>query len=124
MPGKRASLQDRLLAKILINDNACWIWQGAVTGRGYGQIRRGGRDKSPGLAHRISYELFVGEIPDGMYIDHLCYDKDGYSNKLCINPNHLEPVTDLINKRRGYVPKKAAGWVHYKQKGKNKETVE
>jgi hypothetical protein len=75
------------------------------------------------MAHRASYELFVGPIPvdeDGktLYIDHLCYDSEGYSNKLCVNPEHLEPVTDLINKRRGYVPKKAAGWVHYKRKGK------
>lgn len=124
MPGKRASLRDRLLRHIEINDNACWMWTGARSGSGYGQIRPSGRNESPKLAHRASYEEFVGKIPDGMFIDHLCYDEDGYSNKLCINPNHLEPVTDRINKRRGYVPKKAAGWLHYKQKGKNKETVE
>ncbi len=122
MPGSRASVKERLLRRIIKNENGCWMWQGAKAGSGYGQIRLR-RDQNPGLAHRVSYQEFVGPIPTDengktLFIDHLCYDEKGYSNKLCINPDHLEPVTDLINKRRGYKPKKEAGWKHYKQKGK------
>jgi len=47
------------------------------------------------LAHRVSYEVFVGPIPDGMIIDHLC------RNRACILPTHLEPVTHAENTRRG-----------------------
>lgn len=46
-------------------------------------------------AHRLSYEMSVGRIPDGAVIDHLC------SNRDCVNPEHLEPVTNTENTRRG-----------------------
>lgn len=123
MPGKKGTVKERLLRHIIENENGCWIWQGSRSGSGYGQIRAG-KNQSPKLAHRASYEEFVGPIPvdengKTLFIDHLCYDSEGYSNKLCINPEHLEPVTDLINKRRGFVPKKAAGWVHYKNRNRN-----
>jgi hypothetical protein len=68
----------------------CWSWTGGTNGR-YGQMQYGG---SPKMAHRISYELMVGEIPTGMVIDHLC------RNTLCVNPDHLEPVTQKINIER------------------------
>ena len=130
MPGPRGTLKERLLRRIVEDENGCWIWQGARTGkkRPYGQIRLS-KAESPALVHRVAYELFVGPIPvdeDGktLFVDHLCYDSEGYSNTLCCNPEHLEPVTDLINKRRGYVPKKAAGWKHYKQKNNQSGEVE
>lgn len=47
-------------------------------------------------AHRFSYELHVGPIPEGLVIDHLC------RNRLCVNPDHLEPVTSQENVRRGH----------------------
>jgi hypothetical protein len=47
------------------------------------------------MAHRISYEHFVGPIPKGLFIDHLC------RMRACVNPGHLEPVTTLENARRG-----------------------
>lgn len=67
-------------------DTGCWLWIG-YTHRGYAQIhsRRG---------HRVTYELFVGAIPEGLEIDHLC------ANVGCINPAHLEPVTHDENMRR------------------------
>jgi hypothetical protein len=66
----------------------CWVWTGHIDRRtGYGTLCRQ-------LVHRFSYELFVGPIPAGLYIDHLC------RNKWCVNPKHLEPVTCAENFRR------------------------
>lgn len=72
----------------------CWEWRGALTQAGYGQ----GVDHSTGrfwLAHRVAFEQLRGSIPDGLHIDHLC------RNRLCVNPWHLEPVTNRENVRRG-----------------------
>lgn len=68
---------------------ACWIWKGRPDKRGYGRFadETGWRD----MAHRWSYKHFVGPIPRDLFIDHLCY------NPPCVNPKHLEPVTQLEN---------------------------
>lgn len=72
----------------------CWLWQGFLShqGKGYGcfTIKRYVIG-----AHRFAYELTYGPIAPGLQIDHLC------RNKACVNPAHLEPVTALINRRRG-----------------------
>lgn len=70
----------------------CWLWTGNTDTCGYGRIRVKGRLLS---AHRLSYELHVGEIPSGMELDHLC------RNPPCVNPDHLEPVTHEVNVQRG-----------------------
>jgi hypothetical protein len=62
----------------------CWEWQGSGTNGGYGQASVGGRKV---YTHRYTYERFVGPIPDGLVIDHLC------RNRHCANPLHLEPVS-------------------------------
>lgn len=72
-------------------ETGCWVWQGALA-RGYGYVRIAGRLYR---AHRAMYEREVGEIPDGLELDHLC------RNTACINPEHLEPVTHAENCRRG-----------------------
>jgi len=70
----------------------CWPWEASTTVRGYGQLYAAGRLR---LAHRIAYELLVGPIPEGLTIDHLC------RNRSCVNPAHLEPVTNRENLLRG-----------------------
>jgi HNH endonuclease len=76
----------------------CWAWRNTST-QGYGYLSVGGVTIP---AHRLSYELHIGPIPEGSEIDHLC------GNRVCINPAHLEPVTRSENvqralERRSYV---------------------
>lgn len=68
----------------------CWEWTRGRTSRGYGVIRYGGKQT---LAHRFSYEYYVGEIPKGKSVLHLC------DNPPCVNPEHLVLGTQLDNMR-------------------------
>ena len=112
---KRLPVEERLKRNMKIDENGCWIWQGSKSGSGYPMIQMGrGPGEGPKLAHRISYKVFNGEIPEGMVIDHLCYKEGGYSNRLCINPEHLEVTSHSDNLKRGWKTKKAEGWKHYK----------
>lgn len=78
----------------------CWRWTG-VTKNGYGHYcawdATAGR-KINLMAHRATWTLLRGDIPDGLQLDHLC------RNTLCVNPDHLEPVTQAENLRRGFSP--------------------
>lgn len=69
----------------------CWLWMGAIQSRGYGSVVING---TGWLAHRAVYTHLVGDIADGLTLDHLCMVKR------CVNPKHLEPVTAVENKRR------------------------
>lgn len=62
----------------------CWNWTWCASHDGYGLLSIGGRHY---YAHRLSYELFVGPIPEGLTVDHKCH------NTSCINPDHLRPAT-------------------------------
>jgi hypothetical protein len=78
--------------------DGCWNWQRAKDKDGYGMFKIGSHKDNTRFmarAHRWSYEWFVGKIPDGLTIDHLC------RNHCCVNPDHLEPVTSALNTRRG-----------------------
>lgn len=87
--------RDRIIERISISDDGCWIWP------------RLGRDGYPRItvahrfhcAHRFSFEAFIGPIPPGWEIDHLCCTPS------CVNPGHLEAVTPEENQRRAAVSK-------------------
>lgn len=85
---------EHVLERVIITDE-CWIWTGRTNGKGYG--RSGDRkNEKANLSHRITYEYYIGKIPEGLVIDHLC------ENKICVNPFHLEPVTHAVNIRRAF----------------------
>lgn len=81
----------RFFDKILVGDD-CWEWTSTTNWNGYGRFRLNGR---AAYAHRVAYEMFVGPIPIGLQLDHLC------RNRGCVRPDHLEPVTSRENSLRG-----------------------
>lgn len=95
-------LMERFMGHVHPEPNSgCWLWSGAVSG-GYGTYTwmDDGR-KVTSLAHRFSYEKHGRAIPEDLQIDHLC------RNKLCVNPDHMEPVTARENMLRSSSPAKA-----------------
>ena len=86
-------IEDRFSSKVN-KDGAggCWLWLGKLTEKGYGIFVMDGKSIP---AHRVSWELTNGQIPEGLQIDHLC------RVRACVNPVHLEPVTNLENTLRG-----------------------
>ena len=75
--------------------DGCWPFTGYIDKGGYGSFHVGGRSGVVLKAHRFAYETFVGPIPEGMHVDHLC------RVRTCQNPLHLEAVTLQENTRRG-----------------------
>jgi len=74
-----------LIGKYVVLANGCWQWQRAITSRGYGSVGYQGRIWS---AHRLSYELHKGHVPAGCEVHHKCH------NRLCVNPEHLEALSE------------------------------
>ena len=93
-------VEQRFLSKVEKVESGCWQWKASAGPTGYGHFSmrhpNGGWEMR--IAHRVSYELFVGPIPEGLELDHLC------KNRGCVNPTHLEPVTRKENCRRGGGP--------------------
>lgn len=86
--------------RVVERPDGCWEWSGARNNLGYGQLTIGVRTRE--YAHRYSYRLHKGPIPEGLELDHLC------RHPWCVNPEHLEAVTHAENIRRG----------HFKRSGK------
>ena len=94
---------------ITVPECGCWLWIATTPGFGYGLFKL--PHKNPRQAHRVSWEIYNGHIPDGMYVLHHC------DTPSCVNPRHLflgthqDNVTDCVNKKRNYtVPKGNQIW--------------
>ena len=86
-----STLQERFLAKIEpVTECGCWIWIAGRYANGYGTFRLTDERKST-TAHRVSYQLFNGDIPEGMYVCHRCDVLE------CVNPSHLFLGTNQDN---------------------------
>lgn len=88
-------LPERLRESSVEMAGGCRVWVGSGNGIGYGTLSVDGRTV---YAHREAYAVAFGPIPDGMVVDHLC------RNRACINPHHMELVTNAENIRRGVSP--------------------
>ena len=75
----------------------CWLWTAGTEG-GYGRFGNWDDRARTQLAHRVAYEMIVGDLPEHLTLDHLC------DEGICVNPSHLEPVPSGVNALRGKGP--------------------
>lgn len=99
----RRTFITRFWARVVkTSKTGCWIWNGELGPRGYGRVKKNGEHL---MAHRVSYELEYGKIPEGKYVCHHC------DQPRCVNPKHLfvgsasDNVIDAIRKGRWYACK-------------------
>jgi len=111
MPAKVPPFERLMIGCKKDPETLCWVWQGHTYKNGYGCLKAFGKTVS---AHRLSYELYKGPIPDGREIMHSC------DNRLCVNPDHLTTGTHAANMKeaadRGRMPR---GKAHHMYGRKN-----
>lgn len=93
---------DRFQSKVQVGDG-CWVWTASTDLHGYGRFGRGGRKAGVAPAHRYAYELMFGPVAQDLVVDHLC------RNPPCVRPDHLDPVPQGENLRRGATTN-VVGW--------------
>lgn len=99
-----AEIFERNCIKGAVDD--CWLWGAYITPHGYGQTRIGGRGANKGIqAHRLSWLVNVGEIPEGMHVLHKC------DNRPCCNPKHLFLGTNLDNIKDRVSKNRSNRWI-------------
>lgn len=91
-PLTREQVNAQITSRITLSDTGCWLWTKRRDPEGYPLLKT---DRGVRRAHRVSYMIFVGPIPDGLILDHLC------SVRHCVNPAHLEAVVQRTNVLRG-----------------------
>jgi hypothetical protein len=91
MARRYANDTERITRNVLVNANGCWVWTKYRDRNGYGRLYVGNRVV---LAHRFAYEAFIGPVPNGLPLDHLC------RNRACCNPRHADPVPQVQNLHR------------------------
>src|SRR5690242_11209019 len=98
-PRPKRSVEERFMSHVRIDDVGCWIWTARLGTGGYGYFgQKVDSVWKQRRAHRVSYELHVGPIPDGLTIEHLC------GVPACVNPEHLTPMERVENSMRGTGP--------------------
>ena len=94
MPARKPLIDSLMDLSIPEPNSGCWLWMGCLCPDGYGKVYAKRELPGESLAHRASYKLFVGPIPDGCEIDHRC------NVRSCINPEHLRAISHADNVRR------------------------
>jgi hypothetical protein len=96
MRGYRGTVMERFMRKVsIVPITGCWMWTGAMYENGYAAFCAA---KGTTTGHRVAHELFKGPIAPGLTIDHLC------RHRWCVNPSHLEAVTQAVNNSRSDGP--------------------
>jgi hypothetical protein len=98
---QRPSVTELLLNNFEVTDSGCWLWTGTIEYNSYGRLHLANGQK---LVHILSFEIFKGKIGQGLIIDHTCHNQDEQCkggwfciHRRCINPDHLDAVTQKQN---------------------------